>query len=55
VVDPVDADASLGQRQRDPPRADRELEGRAIAGELREEVTVGSSTSGSNISADVSS
>ena len=37
-VDPVDGHAALRERQRDPPRPDRELERRAVARERRQEV-----------------
>jgi hypothetical protein len=36
VVDADDAHPALGERQRDPARADRELQRGAVAGELRE-------------------
>jgi len=38
LLDVVHADAALRERQRDPPRADPELERGSVAGELGEEV-----------------
>ena len=41
VVDARHAHAARGQRQRDPARADRELERRAVAGQLGQQVDGG--------------
>ena len=40
-VDPVHSHAALRERQRDPARADAELERGAVAGQLRQEVDDG--------------
>ena len=45
----MDAHASLGQRERDPTRADAELERRTIARGSARRSTVGPSTSAASI------
>jgi len=47
----VHADAAMCQGERDAAGADAELECRAIAGDLGEEVDIGSTTAGSESSA----